>query len=66
MHARSRIVSITEKVACSSDDLMTLSVLPETVEHAAQGPAEEQPTRLTSAGTRSVLPSIVCVSKALW
>jgi len=31
-------------------------------EHAPQRPAEKQPTEVTSAGTRPVLPCIVCVS----
>jgi hypothetical protein len=61
-----RIVSIAEKAACLFDNPTTLSVLPKTVEHAPQKPAEQQPIGFTSAGTRSTLPCIGCVSTTPW
>jgi hypothetical protein len=56
-------VSIAEKSASMFDNPMTQPLCPlRDGEHAPQRPAEKQPIEVTSAGTRPVLPCIVCVS----
>lgn len=54
-------MSIAEKSASMFDNPMTLCPS-RGGEHAPQRPAEKQPIEVTSAGTRPVLPCIVCVS----